>query len=136
MADEENPEAQDANDPGAPDADIAWEGNSKEVISAFPNEVKQNLGYQLRRLQRGEAPMDYRSMPSIGQGVFELRDQDERSWYRVIYLSRINNVIHVLHCFEKKSRVTPQNHANTARTRLAAVKQRLVAERKHAKRHK
>jgi phage-related protein len=116
-----------------PDAQIAWEGNSKEVISAFPDEVKQNLGFQLRRLQCGEAPTDYRPMPSIGPGVFELRDEDERSWYRVIYLSRINNVIHVLHCFEKKGRETPKNELKTARQRLAAVKQRLIAERRHAK---
>lgn len=134
MADEGNPEAQDAGDSDAPDAKIAWEGNSKEVISSFPDEVKQNLGFQLRRLQRGEEPTDYRPMPSVGQGVFELRDADERAWYRVMYLSRIKNVIHVLHCFEKKGRETPKNDINTARKRLAAVKQRLIVERKHAKR--
>jgi len=73
-------------------------------------------------------------MPSIGHGFFELRDADERAWYRVIYLSRIDDVIHVLHFFEKKSRETPKNDIATARRRLAAVKQRLVVERKHAKR--
>jgi phage-related protein len=73
-------------------------------------------------------------MPPIGQGVFELRDADERAWYRVIYLSRIKNVIYVLHCFEKKGRETPKNDINTARKRLAAVKQRLIVGRKHAKR--
>jgi phage-related protein len=41
-------------------------------------------------------------MSSVGPGVFELRDQDERAWYRAIYLSRVHGVIHVLHCFEKK----------------------------------
>jgi hypothetical protein len=30
------------------DALIAWEGDSKEVISSFPDEAKQNLGFQLR----------------------------------------------------------------------------------------
>jgi phage-related protein len=134
VAGEKSPAAQDAGDSDPPDAKIAWEGNSKEVISAFPDEVKQNLGFQLRRLQRGEEPTDYRPMPSIGRGVFELRDADERAWYRVIYLSRINNVIHVLHCFEKKSRETPKNDINAARRRLAAVRKRLTAERKHAKR--
>lgn len=38
VAGRERGEAQDA-----PDANIAWEGNSKEVISSFPDEVKQNL---------------------------------------------------------------------------------------------
>jgi len=89
------------------DAVIAWEGDSKEVISSFPNAAKHNLGFDLRLLQQGQQPTDYRPMSSIGPGVFELRDQDERAWYRVIYLSRVRDVIHVLHCFEKRSRETP-----------------------------
>jgi len=38
------------------DALIAWEGDSKEVISSFPDEAKQNLGFQLRLLQQGQQP--------------------------------------------------------------------------------
>jgi phage-related protein len=72
------------------DAAIAWEGDSKEVISSFPDEVKYNLGFDLRLLQQGQQPTDYRPMSSVGPGVFELRDQDERTWYRVIYLSRVS----------------------------------------------
>lgn len=86
------------------DALIAWEGDSKEVISWFPDKAKQNLGFQLRLLQQGRQPTDYRPMNTVGPGVFELRDQDERTWYRVIYLSRIRDVVHVLHCFEKEER--------------------------------
>ncbi len=112
------------------EAAIAWEGDSKEVISAFPDEVKQNLGFQLRLLQQGEQTTDYRPMTSVGPGVFELRDQDARSWYRVIYLSRIRDVIHVLHCFEKKSRDAPQREVETARQRLKLVKARMMEERK------
>lgn len=73
-------------------------------------------------------------MPSIGAGVFELRDQDERAWYRVIYLARIQGVIHVLHCLEKKGRELPRRDFQTARARLAAVRARLTRERKHEKR--
>jgi len=74
-------------------AAVVWEGNSREVLQAFPEDVKQNFGFELWQLQQGERPGDYRPLPSIGTGVFELRDQDERAWYRVIYLSRINDVI-------------------------------------------
>src|SRR2546425_5293172 len=95
------------------DAVVAWEGDSKEVISSFPDAAKQNLGFQLRLLQQGQQPTDYRAMSSVGPGVFELRDQDERAWYRVIYLSRVRDVIHVLHCFEKRSRETPRKEINT-----------------------
>jgi len=113
------------------DAVIAWEGDSKEVISSFPDEAKHNLGFDLRLLQQGQPPTDYRAMSSIGPGVFELRDQDERAWYRVIYLSRVRNVIHVLHCFEKKSRQTPMKEISAARQRLKAVQERIIQEKKH-----
>jgi phage-related protein len=113
------------------DAVIAWEGDSKEVISSFPDAAKNNLGFDLRLLQQGQRPTDYRPMSSVGQGVFELRDQDERSWYRVIYLSRVRGVIHVLHCFEKRSRETPIKEINTARQRLKAVRARMIEEKKH-----
>lgn len=72
-------------------------------------------------------------MQSIGPGVFELRDQDERTWYRVVYLSRINDVIYVLHCFEKKSREMPKRDAETAKQRLQSVHERIRMERKHGR---
>lgn len=115
------------------EAAIAWEGDSLGVIRCFPDEVRQNLGHQLRLLQQGERPTDYRPVTTIGPGVFELRDQDERAWYRVIYLSRIRDVIHVLHCFEKKSREIPRKDVQLAQQRLKAVRARMEEERKHAK---
>ena len=113
------------------DAIVAWEGDSKEVISSFPDAAKYNLGFDLRLLQQGQQPTDYRPMSSIGVGVFELRDQDARAWYRVIYLSRVRGVIHVLHCFEKRSRETPMKEINTARQRLKAARARMIEEKKY-----
>ena len=113
---------------------IAWEGDSRDVLQSFPDDVKQNLGFQLWQLQRGERPKDYRPLQSIGAGVFELRDQDQRAWYRVVYLSRIEDVIHVLHCFEKKSREMPRREFETAKRRLKLVKARMAGEKRHEKR--
>jgi phage-related protein len=115
------------------DALIAWEGDSKEVISSFPDDAKQNLGFQLRLLQQGDQPTDYRAMSSIGPGVFELRGKDKRAWYRVIYLSRIRDVVHVLHCFEKKGRKTPSKEIDTAKKRLKAVRARMAEEKRGKK---
>ena len=120
-----------SDEPGSPPiAAIAWEGNSREVLQSFPGGVRQNLGFQLWQLQQGERPADYRPLPSIGSGVFELRDQDERAWYRVVYLSRINDVIYVLHCFEKKGRKMPRRDFETAERRFKVVKARLAGEKK------
>jgi phage-related protein len=111
-------------------ATVAWEGDSREVLQSFPDDVRQNIGFQLWQLQQGEKPTDYRPLPSVGAGVFELRDQDQRAWYRVVYLSRIDDVIYVLHCFEKKSREMPRRDFARAKQRFKAVMARLAKERK------
>ena len=109
-----------------PPARIAWEGDSKQVLSSFPDDVKGTLGFSLRQIQNGRRPAcETRAMPSVGNTVCELKESDQRTWYRVIYLSVINNVIHVLHCFEKDSRKTDRRDIETARTRLKDVRQRL-----------
>ncbi len=102
-------------------AEIAWEGNSLEVIRSFPTGVRADLGMELRRLQFGELPLNSRPMKSIGPRVYEIREQDERAWYRVIYLAKVGHRIHVLHCFEKQSAKTRQNDLQVAKGRLNKV---------------
>lgn len=106
-------------------ATVVWEGNSREILQSFPEGARENLGFDLWRLQQGERPGDYRPVPSIGVGVFELRDQDERAWYRIVYLSRTSDVIYVLHCFEKKGREILRREFEVAKQRLKNVKARL-----------
>jgi phage-related protein len=108
---------------------IAWEGDSKDVLSRFPVEVKSTLGFSLRQIQNGRLPRcEHRPMASVGKGVWELKDADARTWYRMVYVARVRNTIHVLHCFEKDSRKTDRRDIETARARLSEVQQRL---RKH-----
>jgi phage-related protein len=108
--------------PGPAPASISWEGDSKEILSSFPTEVKAALGFSLRQIQNGRLPRcPHRPMPTVGKGVWELKDGDARTWYRVMYLARINNVIHVLHCFEKDSRKTDRRDIETAKARLSEV---------------
>jgi phage-related protein len=116
-------------------ATVAWEGDSREVLISFPASVRQNFGFYLWQLQQGAKPVNYRPLASVGAGVYELRDQDERAWYRVVYLSRIDDVIHVLHCFEKKSRQMPRRDFEKARQRLKIVRARLAQEEKKHEKH-
>jgi phage-related protein len=109
--------------------EVAWEGDSLEVMRSFPGPVQQDLGAELRRLQMGNLPLNSRPMPSIGNRIYELKEQDERAWYRVIYLAKIGNRIYVLHCFEKKSAKTSKNDLAVARARLKRVLNRLAEEK-------
>jgi phage-related protein len=109
--------------------EVVWEGDSLEVIRSFPGPARQDLGAELRRLQTGDRPLNSRLMPSIGARVYALKEQDQRSWYRVIYLAKIRNRIHVLHCFEKRSAKTGKNDLALARARLKRVLAGLAEEK-------
>jgi phage-related protein len=103
-------------------AHIHWVGDAKEALSSFPQEVKGVFGYSLRRLQKGLLPdCDARRMESVGKGVWELKTADERTWYRVIYLTRIGDALFVLHAFEKDSRKTDRRDLEIAASRLKLV---------------
>jgi phage-related protein len=112
---------------------IVWEGDSLDVLKAFPEDMKRDFGFQLRKLQLGLKADDVKPMTSIGPGVYELRNSDSRAWYRVIYLSKINDRIFVLHSFEKESAKTSKQDLETARLRLKRVKVRLAEEKRNEK---
>jgi phage-related protein len=116
-----------------PDAKVAWEGDSLDVVKAFPPAVRQEMGLDIRRLQQGTMPHDSRPMKSIGKGVYELRQRDSNGWYRLIYLARIDDTLYMLHGFTKKSAKTSQNDLAIASSRLKDVRARIAEEKKNAR---
>jgi len=115
-------------------AELIWMGDSRLVLRDWPEDIRASMGQSLRLLQQGlPAALAVRPMQSIGRGVFELKDADEKAWYRVIYLARIEDRIYVLDCFTKSSRKTARNDLQTARARLVHVQQQLREEHKDAK---
>ncbi len=72
-------------------------------------------------------------MPSVAAGVFELKDDDENKWYRLVYLARIKDTIYVLHCFEKDTAKTEKRDLAIAEKRWKQVQERLREERKNEK---
>jgi phage-related protein len=116
--------------PNLEDAEIEWMGDSKEVLSSWPDEIKATLGFALRKVQRGEIPSDSKLLPGTGQGVRELRDGDAHIWYRVAYLPRNENVVYVLHAFEKKGAKTPKNAVATIKERFKVVREMMKSKKK------
>lgn len=114
-------------------AKAIFHGDSKDVLRGFPDAVKFNLGYALFQLELGQTPLDRKSVRAVGPGVYELRDRDADTWYRVLY-ERRGNKVHVLHCFIKQSNTIAQNDIESAtkrRSRVLADEQR---EKKNVKR--
>ena len=96
-------------------AEISWEGDSIQVLRGWPKPIREDFGVALGEMQQGNAAtLAVRPMPSIARGVFELKDGDEKKWYRMIYLARVRDTIYVLHCFTKNTGKTEKRDLATA----------------------
>jgi phage-related protein len=98
---------------------IRFLGNSLECLREFPEDARQDAGYQLDQVQRGKQPSDFKPMPSVGKGVEELRVWDDSGTYRVIYVARLREAVYVLHAFQKKTQATSKHDIDVAKTRYA-----------------
>ena len=100
------------------DKPLVWlEGEIK--TPPFSPAARLEAGYLLRRLQRAETlGMPHsRPLPSIGARCHELRINDERMTWRIIY--RIDSdAIVILEVFSKKSRTTPKAIIDVRKRRL------------------
>ncbi|WP_343718508.1 type II toxin-antitoxin system RelE/ParE family toxin [Inquilinus sp.] len=93
-------------------------GDSLESLRGFPAEARQDAGYQLDKVQRGQQPDDFKPMPTIGRGVEEIRVWDDSGTFRVIYTDRRADAVYVLHCFQKKTQATSRHDIELARSRF------------------
>lgn len=96
-------------------------GDSRKKLCAFTKDARQDAGYQLDKMQRGEQPSDFKPMPSIGKGVEEIRIWEESGTYRVIYTARIKNAVYVLHAFQKKTEETAKSDIDLAKARFSEL---------------
>jgi phage-related protein len=99
---------------------LVWVGSVLEDLRAFPEDAKRQAGYQLRRVQLGLMPDDWKTMSSVGQGVYEVRVHTELE-HRVLYIAKFDEAVYILHAFEKRTRQTRQADINIGRQRLAEV---------------
>jgi phage-related protein len=101
---------------------VRFLGDSLERLREFPEDARNDAGYQLEHVQRGEQPDDFKPMPSIGKGVEEIRVRDDSGIYRVIYTARIADAVYVLHAFQKKTQATSKRDIAIARERFAQLR--------------
>jgi len=96
---------------------VSFLGDSLKRLREFPEDAKQDAGYQLDKIQNGLQPDDFKPMPTVGKGVEELRIWDDSGTYRVIYTARLQEIIYVLHAFQKKTQAPSKKDVDIAKTR-------------------
>ena len=85
----------------------------------FSRAARLETGYLLRRLQAGEklSLPQSRPMPGIGPRCHELRVNDEKATWRIIY--RIDDdAIIIVEVFEKQTQQTPKSIKDVCKQRL------------------
>jgi len=95
-------------------------GSSLDDLRNFPDEARRAAGFELRAVQNGLEPSDWRPMQVIGSGVKEIRIHMLGEW-RILYVAKLRDAIYVLHAFQKKTRKTNQNDIDLARQRYRQI---------------
>ncbi|MGQ0532604.1 MAG: type II toxin-antitoxin system RelE/ParE family toxin [Caulobacteraceae bacterium] len=85
---------------------VVFCGTALDDLRAFPASVRRMAGFQLDRVQHGEAPDDWKPMTTAGAGVREIRVRSEAGAFRVIFVAKLEDAVYVLHCFQKKTQRT------------------------------
>lgn len=96
---------------------LLWLGSSRDDIRDFPPKARQRAGYELYLLQSGLDPSDWKPMSSVGAGVREIRIHTGQE-HRVLYVTKFEEGVYVLHAFEKKTRKTAKADLQVAGSRL------------------
>ena len=104
---------------------LAFVGTSLNDLREFPAAARSQAGYQLDRVQHGLDPVDFKPMPTIGKGVWEIRVKDETGQFRVIYTAKLKDAVYVLHCFQKKTQKTAVSDIELSNKRLRELLQGL-----------
>lgn len=96
-------------------------GDSLERLKAFPEGARTEAGVQLHKVQLGFEPSDWKPMTAVGPGVREIRIRDEAGIFRVVYVTKIEDAVYVLHAFQKKTQQTARRDLD-----LVALRMRLI----------
>jgi phage-related protein len=91
--------------------------SSLDDLRAFPLSARREAGHQIDQVQHGLEPDDWKPMNTVGQGVKEIRIRDAVGAFRIIYVAKLADAIHVLHCFQKKTAKTSKADLDLAAKR-------------------
>ncbi len=109
---------------------VIWIGRAKRDLRAFPDEVKDSVGFALYVAQQGGKHPDAKPLRGFGSaGVLEIVEDHRGDTYRAVYTVRLAGRVYVLHAFQKKSK----SGIETPRAEINLIKSRLKrAEEEHA----
>jgi phage-related protein len=110
---------------------VRWVGSSKDDVSNFPDDVRDEVGQTLWEIQCGDTPANTKQMHGKVREVREIVVDDDGETYRTMYLTRLGNYVYVLDAFLKKAK----KGIATPKIDLDRVEQRLKIAKEHHEKH-
>jgi phage-related protein len=101
---------------------LVFLGSSLDDLREFPEEARRAAGHELMQVQLGELPSDFKPMPAVGKGAYEIRVHVLGEW-RVLYVAKFWNAVYVLHSFQKKTQKTSQSDLTLAAKRYKTIQE-------------
>jgi phage-related protein len=107
---------------------LFWIASSKDDLRAFPEEVKDMMGFALYQTQKGAKHVAAKPLKGFGgAGVLEIVGNHEGNTFRAVYPVKFAGIVYVLDAFQKKSK----KGAKTPKGDIDRVKKRLKAAEEH-----
>ena len=104
---------------------LYWVGSSKRDLLSSPGPVADLFGFALCLAQDGRKHEQAKALKGFGSAdVLEVVDDWDRGTYRAVYTVRFDQMVFVLHVFQKKSNrgsATPKPDLDLIRERLKAA---------------
>lgn len=82
---------------------LKFVGSSRDDLKSMPAGVRHAFGMELMLVQFGGMPSDFKPMPTVGAGTYEIRVRGRSGAYRTIFVAKFDNAVYLLHAFRKKS---------------------------------
>ena len=100
---------------------VRFVATARKDLAEFPQSARRRAGYELFMVQVGRDPADFKPVPSVGPGAYEIRVRDEAGAFRVIYVAKFAHAVYVLHAFQKKTRKTSRADIALATNRYKMI---------------
>ena len=104
------------------DKPIEWIGTAKKDLMEFPDYARRQAGFELRSIQQGDLPSDFKPMSMVGKGVEEIRIRTNDA-YRIFYIAKFEEAVYVLHSFQKKTQKTSRSDIELGQQRYKQMLQ-------------
>jgi phage-related protein len=123
-----NTEGIDEDNGKEPVKPLFWVASSKDDLRAFPEDVKDMMGFALYQAQIGDKHVAAKPLKGFGgAGVLEIVENHEGNTFRAVYTVKFAKVVYVLDAFQKKSK----KGAKTPKGDIDRIKRRLKAAEEH-----